>query len=205
MPSIGAELDAVGIRHCGIGPDNLGPDMSLGQLVDEQFQPDAEVGAVVVGFDEHFSFPKIFKAASYLDRDAECLFVGTNRDERVRRRNGHCMPETGPMLRSVEITAGRKCVLAGKPSPFVCDALLAENGGSVVAGRTLMVGDRCDTDVRLGWNCGFQTLLVGTGVHSLADVQRCAASEVPEERTGVPDWYAAGLEVVGKLMGLDDD
>lgn len=203
MPSLGAELDALGIRHCGIGPDALGPEMSLGQLVDERFKPDPEVGAVVVGFDEHFSFPKMFKAATYLDRNPECLFVGTNRDERVRRNNGHCMPETGPLLRSVEVTAGRECVLAGKPSPFVCAALLQENGGCVVAARTLMVGDRCDTDVRLGWRCGFQTLLVGTGVHSLAEVRRCEASGVAEERTGVPDWYAAGLGVVGELMGLE--
>lgn len=47
---IGQELDAAGIRHYGIGPDVLnGPVLSL---VTEKYK-DPEVGAVIVGFDEH--------------------------------------------------------------------------------------------------------------------------------------------------------
>lgn len=194
MPAIGIELDAVGIRHTGIGPDTL--DTSLGELVNEHFQPHPDIGAVIVGFDEHFSFPKMFKAATYLDQPG-CLFVGTNRDERVRMANGRTRPESGPMIRSVEVTAGRSCALAGKPEPFVCETLLVENGGTVRPERTLMVGDRCDTDVELGVNCGFRTLLVGTGVHSLEDVERFRAKDGGRL---VPDFYADSLGSVAKLL-----
>jgi phosphoglycolate phosphatase len=48
---IAKELDAVGISHYGVGPDILhGP---IASLVTENYK-DPEVGAVIVGFDEHF-------------------------------------------------------------------------------------------------------------------------------------------------------
>lgn len=45
----------------------------------ENFKPDPEVGAVIVGFDKHFSFPKLVEAATYL-RDPNVHFIGTNCD-----------------------------------------------------------------------------------------------------------------------------
>lgn len=47
---ISRELDNVGIQHVGVGPDVM--EGSLLTLVKETFQPDPNIGAVIVGFDE---------------------------------------------------------------------------------------------------------------------------------------------------------
>ncbi|XP_055626765.1 glycerol-3-phosphate phosphatase-like [Toxorhynchites rutilus septentrionalis] len=180
------ELDAVGIRHTGAGPDVL--QGTLGEAV-HAFQPDPEVGAVVVGFDEHFSFLKMMRAASYLN-DPEVLFIGTNTDERFPMPD--CViPGTGSIVNAVTTCAEREPIVMGKPNKHICDIL--EEEYKVDPKRTLMIGDRCNTDILLGKNCGFQTLLVETGIHNAADIEKFAQSNDPDVRKLVPDVYTSKL------------
>ncbi|XP_026499175.1 glycerol-3-phosphate phosphatase-like [Vanessa tameamea] len=172
---IGDELKAVGIRHTGVGPDNVKPDfksMTTAEL-------DPEVGAVVVGFDEHVSYPKFMKAASYLANE-ECLFVATNTDERFPKSSTIIIPGTGTLVRAVETCSERKALVLGKPNDYVRKFL--ESFGLDPA-RTLMIGDRCNTDIEFGMRCGFQTLLVMTGVTSEKDLEKMRN----ERRPPLPD------------------
>lgn len=94
------ELEAVGIRQVGVGPDLI-----AGKQVDWANVPlDPEVKAVVVGFDEHFSYMKLNRAMQYLSQKG-CLFVGTNRDTRLPLEGDKAVPGKGqpPPLKSVRI------------------------------------------------------------------------------------------------------
>lgn len=81
------ELEAVGIQQTGVGPDPIS-----GVQVDWANVPlDPEVKAVVVGFDEHFTYMKLNRAMQYLT-DPACLFVGTNTDTRLPLEEGKAVP-----------------------------------------------------------------------------------------------------------------
>jgi len=101
---VSRELDEAGIAHTGVGPDVM--QGSIISLVKENFKPDPEVGAVIVGFDEHISFPKMMKAATYLD-NKDTIFVATNTDERFPMP-GFVIPGTGSIVRSIETCSERK-------------------------------------------------------------------------------------------------
>lgn len=190
---ISRELDLLGIKNTGVGPDVH--TSSLMQLVKEQFTPDPEVGAVIVGFDEHISFPKMMKAATYLDNPST-LFIATNTDERFPMPS-FVVPGTGTMVRAIETCAERKAVVMGKPENWLCDIFFKDEIHRD-SKKFLMIGDRLNTDILFGNNNNFQTLLVETGVHKIIKVQEIVdqinnGEAEPDLEKQVPDFYISGL------------
>lgn len=190
------ELDDVGIKYLPIGPEPVSDSLTLETIKLAPVPIDHTVGAVVVGFDIHISFAKILKGASYANLPG-ALFVATNTDEQFPMKGtDQIVPGTGAMVAAVSTAAGRQPVVLGKPSKFMFEIVQRRFPG-IQPARTLMIGDRANTDILLGKNCGLQTLLVGSGVHSLEETRAWEASQDPEERRQVADHY---LDKLGDLL-----
>lgn len=189
------ELEAVGIRQTGVGPDHVAGKQN--DWANVALDPD--VKAVVVGFDEHFSYMKVNRAMQYLTQPA-CLFVGTNRDTRLPLEGGKAVPGTGCLLQAVETAAQRQAQTVGKPNRFMFDCVASKFG--VDPARCLMVGDRLDTDIMLGSNCGLKTLLTLTGVSTVADAEAHQKSGCAERQKMVPDYYVDSIaDLLPALQG----
>jgi len=155
----------------------------------------SSVGALVFGFTTEFTYFDILLANAVLS-NPECLFIVEAPDVTLVTRSdlGTKMkiPCTGSMVAAVSTAAGRKPIVLGKPSKFMFEIVQKRHPG-IQPERTLMIGDRANTDILLGKNCGLQTLLVGSGVHSLEETRTWEASEDEEERRMVADFYADKL------------
>jgi phosphoglycolate phosphatase len=190
-----AELEAVGIKTIGSGPDVC--DTPLAEHVFKAAKSfDKEVGAVVVAFDEHFGFPKLFKAVNYL-RNPAVKFIATNDDEKVDFPH-FTFPDAGAIIAAIENVTQRKVEVVGKPSRLLTEIALKHEMHRE-SGRILMMGDRLNTDILFGKRNNFQTLLVGTGVHKMKDVEE-ALEKLKKGEGGadaeqmIPDYYVSALK-----------
>jgi len=197
------ELDDVGIQYLPIGIEQkmgLDKDFRLTGTVEAGLY-EKDVGAVVVGFTINYNLSCIMSAVNYLS-DPSCVLIADSPDPtftiRDELKNKLLCPCTGSMVAAVATAAGRDPIVLGKPNKLMFE-IVQKRHPSVKPERTLMIGDRADTDILLGKNCGLQTLMVGSGVHSLEKVREWEVSEKDEEKRLVPDKFANKL---GDLLDM---
>ncbi len=108
----------------------------------------------------------------------------------------------------METASKRPPTLCGKPSEFVFEGI-SQMHPEIDAKRTLIIGDRLgamkswqtgsvfnhrrlnfrlDSDIRLGKLCGLKTLLVGTGINTMEDVEKIRDDHL------APEFYARDLK-----------
>jgi len=169
---------------------DVGPDHAVNsaeELKEELLKLDQEVGAVVIDLDANVNYIKMMKAVLHL-KDPECLFVVGGNDVFVPFEDINIIGP-GCFISAIEMLSGRKAVMAGKPGLLIKDFISKRH--PLNPERTLMIGDMISTDMQLGTNCGFQKLLVLSGVSKLEDVE--------EDTTNIPHYYANTL---GDLLPL---
>ncbi|KAG5841324.1 hypothetical protein ANANG_G00198330 [Anguilla anguilla] len=161
---------------------------------------DSDVKAVLVGYDDKLNFLKLAKACCYL-RDPDCLFLATDRDPWHPLPRGRVSPGSGSLAAALETAAGRRATVVGKPGRFMFDCIAGRFG--VDPARTVMVGDRLETDILFGRTCGVDTVLTLTGVSTLEQAQGYRDSPASEEAACVPDYVVD--TVADFLPALDEE
>lgn len=125
-----------------------------------------EARFVIVGWDTELTYNKLRLACLALHRGA--VFIGTNPDATFPSPEG-LWPGAGAIIAALERAAGREALVVGKPNLYMMQVALNRVGG--VADRTLVIGDRLDTDILGGWRAGMDTCLVLTGVSRREDLE----------------------------------
>jgi NagD protein len=126
------------------------------------------IDAVIVAFDRTLDYRKLNTAYQALRRGAH--FFATNADKTCPLPGGD-IPDAGATLAALEHLTGRPVELvAGKPSPLITAFALELLG--LPAERCLMVGDRLETDIRMGQAAGMKTAVVLTGVATRKEAEQ---------------------------------
>ena len=118
---------------------------------------------VVVAGTEQFDYDDLRNAALAARRGADLL--ATARDPTYPQPDGP-WPGTGAILAAVETASGRTAEIVGKPEPQLFLTALDRLGD----GRTLVVGDRLDTDIAGAASAKLDAALVLTGDTRREDV-----------------------------------
>lgn len=120
---------------------------------------DAAVDAVIASFDRTFTYHKLQVAFDAIRGGAR--FFATNAD-RFCPVPGGGQPDAAAMIAAIEAATNTRVeAVVGKPSPHMIAAALAALG--LPPEGCLMVGDRLETDVRMGLSAGMAAALALTG------------------------------------------
>jgi HAD superfamily hydrolase (TIGR01450 family) len=134
------------------------------ELTDEP----AAADVLLASWTDGFHYRNLVDALRAVDDDT--AFLGTDPDRTFPDENGDPVPGSGAIIRAVAGVLDRDPDhVLGKPSDVAVAATLERL--DCAAEECLIVGDRLDTDIRMGERSGMTTVLVTTGVSSRADIE----------------------------------
>ena len=164
------QLDS-GARVLIVGTESLADEVrNVGLQPVRKF--DDEPAAVVQGHSPQTGWPALCEAALAI-RDG-ALWIAANVDRTLPSERG-LLPGNGSMVAALEAATDQRPQVAGKPqTPLLLDALARGDFE-----RPLVIGDRLDTDIQGANAAGLPSLLVLTGVATVADMVHADASQRP--------------------------
>ncbi len=169
-----------------IGAPALSEQLQMGTSFRITEDPDEDVAAVVVGLDQAFTYERMTRAMQAIRNGAR--FIATNADATLPVEDG-VLPGAGTMIAAIATASGKQPTVIGKPETLMMTTAVAQLGAS--ASKTVMIGDRLDTDILAAARAGLTTALVLTGVTTRGDL---ADSEI------VPDYVFTDLPAITREL-----
>jgi phosphoglycolate/pyridoxal phosphate phosphatase family enzyme len=181
------ELTNAGILHYGL--EHSG---KKGMPTSEEMKQDGSggVAAVLVGLDFEINYYKLTYALNCVKYNPGCILVATNLDTTFP--SADVLGAGGGVIgRALEVATNRKLDAAcGKPSQDMMDIIIKTH--NLDKSRSVMVGDRLDTDIDFGTKGGLSTILVMSGVTEKDEEYAPASNPV-----AIPDYV---LPRIGSLV-----
>ena len=121
---------------------------------------------VVVGWDVDFTYDKMKKASLAIQKGA--IYIGTNPDTTYPSEGNTTWVWCNTGL--ITTASGVEPTIIGKPKSLIME--IAAKRISALKEKSLMIGDRIDTDIQAGKNFGIKTALVLSGVVTRSNLQK---------------------------------
>lgn len=119
---------------------------------------------VIVGIDHTISYDKLAQASLAIQSGAH--FIATNKDKALPTEQG-LVPGNGSFVKLLETATGVEAIEVGKPASHMLHFIQQKGYRKE---EMIMIGDNYDTDIQAGIRFGIDTIHVGGGVTSVADV-----------------------------------
>ena len=123
---------------------------------------------VVLAYDLFFTFDKLDKACRYIRNGVP--FIATHEDNNWMIGPNDHRPDVGALAAAITTSTKVKPKFIGKPNKEMVDAFLKRLG--LEKDNVAIVGDRLNTDIRMGQDHGILTFLVLSGKTKTDDVLR---------------------------------
>jgi len=121
---------------------------------------------VLLTFDRSITFDKINKAYHFIMNGAE--LIATHPDDLCPTEDSYDV-DIGQFIHMLSYLTDTFPVIIGKPSLLMAEMAAGEMG--VDKDRTIMIGDRIYTDMRMASNAGIDSILVLSGEAKISDVE----------------------------------
>lgn len=146
-----------------IGQDGLKEAMEQSSIVYDDKNPDV----VFVGLDKMASYQSYSKALKYLLQGAK--LIGTNKDRILASPDGFEMGN-GSIVTMFEYASSQTSPDIAKPSSLMLDLCLKHF--HLKKEDIILIGDNLETDIKLGYDNGVQSVFVQSGVHTKNDIEK---------------------------------